>query len=147
MDVVINSLGGRTNLMFGVSLHSFLIHFPITLAIVACGYDGWALYAKQVRFHSVASGLIKLAAVSAVAAAGSGLDLAGVSGLGSASSVTGHAAFALLATLILAVAAGARYSAEMRSETGEVVFSPAFLVAEVVAVLLVVGTVVLGHRI
>lgn len=133
--------------MFGVSLHSLLVHFPIALAFVACGYDLWAIYAKQSRLYRMGSGLIKVAAVTAVAAAGSGLDLAGMSGLGSASAVTGHAGFALVATLILAAVAGMRYSAEMKAESGRAMLSPALLAAEVVAVLLVAVAAVMGHRI
>jgi uncharacterized membrane protein len=133
--------------MFGVSVHSLLTHFPITLAIVACGYDGWAVWTRNARLHGVGSGLIKLAALGAVAATGAGFDLAGVSGLGSSSSVTGHAGLALLTTLVLVSTAVIRYSAETRSDTPEEVFSMAFLVAEVSAALLVVATAIMGHKI
>ena len=144
---MIHSPIGQTNLMFGVSLHSLLVHFPIALTFVACGYDGWAVYARRSRLHRVGSSLIKLAAGTAVAATATGLDLAGISGLGSASSVTGHAGMALISTLVLSVTAIVRYSAEMRTDTPDAPFSVWMFSAEVVAVVLVFATAVLGHRI
>jgi len=131
--------------MFGVSLHRLLIHFPISLAIVACGYDAWAVYSRESRFHAVGSDLLKLAAVAAVAAAGTGLDLAGMSGLGSSSPVTGHAGLAILATLVLVATAVMRYSSEVRSDSPR--FSTAWLAAEIVAAVLIAAAAVVGHTI
>jgi uncharacterized membrane protein len=133
--------------MIGVSLHTLLIHFPITLAIVACGYDVWALYARQPRLHSVGSGLIRLAALAAVAASATGLNLAGMSGLGSSSAVTGHAGMAVLATLVLAVTAILRYSRDVRAGDSGLAPPPAFVLAEGIGVVLVVGATIMGHRI
>jgi len=132
--------------MFGVSLHSLLVHFPITLVIVGCCYDLWAMYSHRTRFHSVGSAMIRSSALAAVAAAGSGLSLAGMSGLGSTSRVTGHAGLALLTTALLAMTAVGRYSAEVRSDD-PAIFRTWFLVAELVAVGLIFATTIMGHKV
>lgn len=132
--------------MFGVPLHKLLTHFPISLAVVGCGYDLWALYASRAGFHRMGSALIRLAAVAALASLATGLDLAGMSGLGSDSAVTGHALVAMLATGVLAALAIARYSREVRARAADAL-PAAFIVVEVSAVVLVFAATILGHRI
>lgn len=132
--------------MFGVALHKLLVHFPIALAVLACGYDGWALYARRPELHRTGSGLLRLAAVAAIAASGTGLDLAGMAGLGSASTVTGHAGAAVATTVVLTTAAVIRYSHEVRrGDTRDL--SPGVFAAEALAAVLVLATAILGHRI
>lgn len=144
---MVHSLVGQVGLMFGVPLHILLVHFPITLATVAFGYDAWALYTQRPLLHRVASSLGKLAALSAVAATVTGLDLAGISGLGNRSSVTGHAALALLTTFVLALTAIIRYSVEMRSDREREALPSSLLVGEFFGMLLVLTTAIMGHRI
>jgi uncharacterized membrane protein len=133
--------------MFGVSLHNLVVHFPIALALVGCGYDAWAAYTGRTSLHRTGSGLIRLAALSAVLAAGTGLNLAGMSGLGSASEVTGHAGVALLGTAVLVTAAGVRYSVEVRSEGRPDGLPAVILAAEGAAAALVAAAAIMGHLI
>ena len=133
--------------MFGVPLHSLVIHFPIALGVFAFVYDAWAVYSKDTRLHLVGSSLLKLSAASALAALGSGVSLAGMSGLGSRSTVTGHAGLALTASVVLAGLAFARYSAEARASDRAGAFRPAWLAVEGAGAILVTATAILGHRI
>lgn len=132
--------------MFGVALHKLIVHFPIALAVLACAYDGWGFYAKRPKLHEVGSGLLRLAAIAALAASATGLDLAGMAGLGSASSVTGHAAAGVATTVVLTAAAGIRYSHEVRRGDARKL-SPEVFAAEALGAVLVLVTAILGHRI
>jgi uncharacterized membrane protein len=133
--------------MFGVTLHELVVHFPVSLAAVACGYDLWGLYAGPRGLHGVASGLLRLAALAAIVAMSTGLGQAGMSGLGSQSSVTGHAGVALVGTGLLAAVAGMRYTRAVRSGQADAAPPGAVVLAEVVGVLLVGAATVMGHRI
>ena len=133
--------------MFGVPLHKLIIHFPIVLAWVAFSYDAWACYSRNSRLHQVGSRLTMFAAASALIATATGFDLAGVSGLGSGSTVTGHAGFSLASTVVLLALAGLRYSAEARADFPEETYSNLWLGVGLLAVILVAVTAVLGHRI
>jgi len=133
--------------MFGVSLHKLVIHFPIALAVVAFLYDAWGAYSRELRFHSIGSGLLKLAAFSAIIAMGTGLELAGMSGMGSGSTVTGHAGIGIATTVILSALGLIRYSAEARSEVRRQAYSPIWLAVEGFAAVLVATTAVIGHSI
>jgi len=101
--------------MFGIPIHKFIIHFPIALTIIALIYDVWALYAKKPALHRTAYGLTLWAAVGALAAAGTGLQLAEMIRIDKGA-VTGHAGFALGATIVLAALAGLRYSAQAQEK-------------------------------
>ena len=79
--------------LFDIPVHKFLIHFPIALAFVAALYDAWALYARRPELHRTSYGLSLWAAVGALAAAGTGLQLAEIVRIDKAA-VTGHAGFA-----------------------------------------------------
>src|SRR5262245_15617228 len=94
----------RTN-MFGIPMHKLIIHFPIALTIIAVGYDSWALYARKPALHRTAYGLTLWAAVGALAAAGTGLQLAEMVRLDKGA-VTGHAGYAIASTIVLAALAG-----------------------------------------
>src|SRR5207237_10427111 len=61
--------------LFDIPIHKFIIHFPIALAIIAVIYDAWALYARKPELHRTGYGLTLWAAVGALAAAGTGLQL------------------------------------------------------------------------
>ena len=113
--------------MFGVQLHKLIIHFPIVLALVAFSYDAWASYSRNSRLHEVGSRLTMFAAASALIATATGFDLAGISGLGSGSTVTGHAGFGLVSTIVLLALAALRYSAEARANFPEKTYSGLWL--------------------
>src|SRR5881396_4241043 len=95
----------RINLMFDVPIHKLIIHFPVALTIIALVYDSWALYAKKPELHRTGYGLTLWAAVGALAAAGTGLQLAEMIHLDKGA-VTGHAGFAIGSTVVLAALAG-----------------------------------------
>lgn len=62
--------------MFGIPIHKLIVHFPIVLTEFALLYDCWALYTKKPELHRAAYGLTLWAAVGALAAVGTGLQLA-----------------------------------------------------------------------
>src|SRR5919206_2566039 len=97
--------------MFGIPIHKLIIHFPIALTLIALVYDCWALYAKKPELHRTGYGLTLWAAVGALAAAGTGLQLAEMIRIDKGA-VTGHAGFAIASTLLLCAVGGARYSAQ-----------------------------------
>lgn len=101
--------------MFGIPIHKFIIHFPIALTIVAFAYDAWGLYAKKPELHKTSYGLTLWAAVGALAALGTGLQLAEMIRIDKGA-VTGHAGFAISATIVLGGLAGMRYSAQAQEK-------------------------------
>src|SRR5436190_14614120 len=128
--------------IFGIPIHKFIIHFPIALIIIALIYDSWALYAGKPEMHRTGYGLTIWAAVFALAAVGTGLQLAEMVRLDKAA-VTGHAAFALGSTLVITGLAGWRYSAQTQDQQG---YKIGWLVLEIGAAALVIATAVTGHR-
>jgi uncharacterized membrane protein len=128
--------------MFGIPIHKFIIHFPIALTIIALIYDAWALYAKKPALHRTAYGLTLWAAVGALAAAGTGLQLAEMIRIDKGA-VTGHAGFALGATIVLAALAGLRYSAQAQEKKEYQIW---WLVLEIAAAALVSAAAVTGHQ-
>ena len=128
--------------MFGIPIHKLLVHFPIALTIIAAVYDSWALYAKKPELHRTAYGLTLWAAVGALAAAGTGLQLAEMIRLDKAA-VTGHAGFAIGSTIMLAAVAGLRYSAQAQERKDYQIW---WLVLEIGTVALITATAVTGHR-
>src|SRR5262245_9173104 len=128
--------------MFGIPIHKLIIHFPIALTIIALVYDSWALYAKKPELHRTGYGLILWAAVGALAAAGSGLQLAEMI-RGDKGAVTGHAGFAIGTTIVLTGLAGVRYSAQAHERKEYQIW---WLVLEIAAVGLIAATAVTGHR-
>ena len=129
-------------LIFGVPIHKFLIHFPIALTIMALVYDSWGLYAKKPELHRAAYGLTLWASVGALAAMGTGLQLAEMVRLDKGA-VTGHAGFAIGSVIVLAGLAGWRYSAQAREQKG---YKIGWLILEVGAASLIIATAVTGHR-
>src|ERR671937_2253636 len=103
--------------LLGIPIHKLIIHFPIALTIIAVTYDAWALYARKPELHRTGYGLSLWAAVGALAAAGTGLQLAEMVHIDKAA-VTGHAGFGITATIILAAVAGIRYSAQAQDKKG-----------------------------
>ena len=128
--------------MFGIPIHKLIIHFPIALTIIALIYDSWALYARKPELHRTAYGLTLWAAVGALAAAGTGLQLAEMIRLDKGA-VTGHAGFAIAATIVLAAVAGLRYSAQAQERKQYQIW---WLILEIVAAALIGATAVTGHR-
>ena len=94
------------------------------------------------ELHRTGYGLSLWAAVGALAAAGTGLQLAEMVRLDKAA-VTGHAGFGIAATIILAGGAGVRYSAHAQEQKG---FPIWWLLLEAAAAALIVATAVTGHR-
>ena len=129
-------------LLFGVPIHKFLIHFPIALTIMALVYDAWALYTKKPELHRAAYGLTLWAAVGALAAMGTGLQLAEMVRLDKGA-VTGHAGFAIASVIVLAGLAGWRYSAQAQEQKG---YKIGWLILGIGAAVLIIATAVTGHR-
>jgi len=128
--------------MFGIPLHLFIIHFPIALTVVAAAYDSWALYAKRPILHRASYGMTLWSAAAALAAAGTGLQLAQSAGIDKGA-VTGHAGFAIVSTIVLLGVGGARYSAQAREQKEYQIW---WLALEIAAVALIMATAVTGHR-
>src|SRR5438876_10891780 len=83
---------------------------------MAVVYDSWALYAKKPELHRTGYGLTLWAAVGALAAAGTGLQLAELIHVDKGA-VTGHAGFSLASTIVIGAVAGIRYSAQAREDS------------------------------
>lgn len=128
--------------IFDIPIHKFIIHFPIALAIIAAVYDSWALYARKPELHRTSYGLTLWAAVAALAAAGTGLQLAEIVRTDKAA-VTGHAGFAVPATILLTAIAGLRYSAQAQEQKEYRLW---WLALEAAAAVLIVATAVTGHK-
>jgi uncharacterized membrane protein len=128
-------------LVFGVPLHKLLIHFPVALIVVAVLYDSWALYAKKPELHRTSYGLTMWAAVGALAAVGTGLQLADLIRIDKGA-VTGHAGFAIASTIVVAAVGGLRYSAQVREQAG---YPIGWLIIEIGAAVLIIATALTGH--
>jgi uncharacterized membrane protein len=128
--------------LFDIPIHKFIIHFPIALTIIATIYDAWAIYSRRPELHRTGYGLTLWAAVAALAAAGTGLQLAEMVRIDKAA-VTGHAGFAIPATILLATVAGVRYSAHAQEQKE---FRPWWLLLELAAATLIIATAVTGHK-
>ena len=128
--------------MFDVPIHKFIIHFPIALTIIAAIYDSWALYSKPPELHRTGYGLTLWAAVWALAAVGTGLQLAEAVRIDKGA-VTGHAGFGIASTIFIAGLAGLRYSAQAREDKG---YQIGWLALEIGATALIIATAVTGHR-
>ena len=128
--------------MFGIPIHKLLIHFPIALTIIAVIYDSWGLYAKKPELHRAAYGLTLWAAVAALAAVGTGLQLAEMVRVDKGA-VTGHAGFGIASAIVIAALGGLRYSAQAREQKDYQIW---WLVLGLGAAVLIVATAVTGHR-
>ncbi len=128
--------------LFDIPIHKLIIHFPIALTIIAVIYDSWALYARKPELHRTGYGLTLWAAVGALAAVGTGLQLAEMVRIDKAA-VTGHAGFGITATIALAALAGLRYSAQAREQKGYKIW---WLLVGVGAAALIVATAITGHK-
>jgi len=128
--------------LFDIPIHKLIIHFPIALTIIAVIYDSWALYARKPELHRTGYGLTLWAAVGALAAAGTGLQLAEMVRIDKAA-VPGHAGFGITATILLAAIAGLRYSAHAQEQKEYRIW---WLITQAAAAVLIVATAVTGHR-
>jgi len=100
------------------------------------------LYARKPELHRTSYGLTLWATVGALAAAGTGLQLAEMTRLDKGA-VTGHAGFAITSTIVLAALAGLRYSAQAQERKQ---YQTWWLIVGIVAALLIAATAVTGHR-
>ena len=128
--------------LFDIPIHKLIIHFPIALTIIAVIYDSWALYARKPELHRTGYALTMWAAVGALAAAATGLQLAEMVRIDKAA-VTGHAGFGITATILLAAIAGLRYSAHAQEQREYRIW---WLIVQAAATALIVATAVTGHR-
>jgi uncharacterized membrane protein len=128
--------------MFDVPIHRLIVHFPIALMIIATVYDAWALYTRRPELHRTGYGLILWAAVGALAAVGTGLQLAEMIHIDKGA-VTGHAGFGIASAIVIAGLAGLRYSAQAQEQKD---YRVGWLVLEIGAAALVVATAITGHR-
>ena len=128
--------------LFNIPTHKLIIHFPIALTVIAVIYDSWALYAKRPELHRTSYGLTLWAAVGALAAAGTGLQLAEIVRIDKAA-VTGHAGFGVTATIVIAGLAFVRYSAHAQEKKGYPMW---WFVLQAAAAALIAATAVTGHR-
>ena len=128
--------------MFDIPIHKLIVHFPIAVTIIAAIYDSWALYAKKPELHRATYGLMLWAAAGALAAAGTGLQLAELTRIDKGA-VTGHAGFGIMSAIVLAALAGMRYSAQAQERKN---YRVGWLVLEIAAAVLIFATAVTGHR-
>ena len=134
--------GAAINKMFGIEPHKLINHFPIALALIAVIYDSWAVYSNKPGMHQTGYGLTLWAAIGALAAAVSGLDLAGNNRIPKGA-VTGHAGFGIAAAIVITALAVARYSARVREQNG---YRTWWLILEWAAAMLVTASALTGHR-
>jgi uncharacterized membrane protein len=128
--------------MFGIPIHKLIIHFPVALTIMATIYDAWGIYTKKPELHRATYGLTLWAAVGALAAAGTGLQLYDMIRIDKGA-VTPHAGFALGSTIMLIALGGLRYSARAQERKDYQVW---WLILQVAAAALIAATAVTGHR-
>jgi uncharacterized membrane protein len=128
--------------MFGIPIHKLIIHFPIALTLMALVYDCWALYAKKIELHTTGYGLTLWAAVGALAAAGTGLQLSETIRIDKGA-VTGHAGFAIGAMIVLVALAGLRYSAHAQEKKPYQIW---WIVLQITAAALIAAAAVTGHK-
>jgi uncharacterized membrane protein len=128
--------------IFDVPIHKLIVHFPIALMIIAAVYDSWALYTRRPELHRTGYGLILWAAVGALAAVGTGLQLAEMLHVDKGA-VTGHAGFGIASAIVVSALAGLRYSAQAQEQKD---YKLGWLVLEIGAAALIVATALTGHR-
>ena len=128
--------------MFGIPLHKLIIHFPIALTLIAVVYDAWALYTKKPELHRTGYGLSLWAAVGALAALVTGLQLAQMIRIDKGA-VTGHAGFGIASAILLTALGGVRYSAQAQERKGYPLW---WLGLEVAAAAFIFVTAVTGHQ-
>jgi uncharacterized membrane protein len=129
-------------ILFDVPIHKLIVHFPIALMIIAAVYDSWALYTKRPELHRTGYGLILWAAVGALAAVGTGLQLAEMIHIDKGA-VTGHAGFGIASAIVISALAGLRYSAQAQEQKD---YKLGWLVLEIAAAALIVATALTGHH-
>jgi uncharacterized membrane protein len=128
--------------IFDVPIHKLIVHFPTALMIIAAVYDSWALYTRRPELHRTGYGLILWAAVGALAAVGTGLQLAEMLHIDKGA-VTGHAGFGITSAIVISALAGLRYSAQAQEQKD---YKLGWLVLEIGAAALIIATALTGHR-
>src|SRR5689334_19317958 len=115
--------------MFDFPIHRFIVHFPIALSAFALVYDCWAVYTGRRELHSAGFGLSLWAAVFALMAVVTRLQIASLGQIGKGA-ITGHALFGITAAIVLTAFGVLRYSARARLDDGNEKLSAAWLMAE-----------------
>ena len=128
--------------MFDVPIHKLIVHFPIALMMIAMVYDAWAIYTRKPELHRLGYGLTLWAAVGALGAVGTGLQLAEMIHIDSGA-VTGHAGFGITSAIVISALAGWRYSAQAQEQKE---YRIGWLVLEITATALICATAITGHR-
>ncbi|MBI2149247.1 MAG: hypothetical protein HYU27_01405 [Acidobacteria bacterium] len=128
--------------MFGIEPHKLVVHFPIALALIAVIYDSWAVYSKRPDMHETGYGLTLWAAIGALAAVVSGLDLAGNNRIPKGA-VTGHAGWGITSAIVITALAVLRYSAKARERKG---YPTVWLILEWAAAGLIGAAAIMGHQ-
>jgi uncharacterized membrane protein len=129
-------------IIFNVPIHKLIVHFPIALMIIAAVYDSWALYTRRPELHRTGYGLTLWAAVGALAAVGTGLQLSEMLHVDKGA-VTGHAGFGITSVIVISALAGLRYSAQAQEQKD---YKLGWLVLEIGAAALIIATALTGHR-
>ena len=130
--------------MFDIPLHSFIIHFPISLAILAFLYDAWAVFGKRPERHETGYALSFWAGMLSIASVVTGLQIAGLGQIRK-SSITGHAFFGIATAIVLAAFSLLRYSARARQVGPDENYSMVWLGVQGLAAVLVIATAITGH--
>jgi len=130
--------------MLDIPFHFLLVHFPIALAISAAICDSRAHWGKRPELHRVGSILSLSAAAGAALAMLTGLQLLG--DRAHAARATLHAGLGLVTGLTLIAVALARYSAASREPDYKASGTPAWLILELGAAVMVTATAITGHR-
>lgn len=126
-------------------MHRYIIHFPIALAVFALVYDAWAVSTRRSQLHQAGYGLSLWAALSAMLAVVTGLQIAGLGEI-SKGAITGHALFGISASITLAGFGLWRYSAKARQEGEEESYTTVWLIVQGLAALLVLGAAYTGQN-
>ena len=131
--------------MLDIPWHKFIVHFPIALGIFAFAYDAWGMYSKKPELHDTGYSLSLWAAVGAVIAIVTGLQLADLS-FNARTAVTGHALFGVATGIVLTAFAVWRYSAHNNQEGPDENYTWIWLVLQALGAVLLTITAVMGHR-
>lgn len=131
--------------MFDIPLHNLIVHFPIALAIFAFAFDAVAMSSKRPELHDTGYSLSLWAALGAVAAVVTGLQIADLS-LSARSALTGHALFGIATGIVLTGFGIWRYSAHNHQEGPDEAYTVLWLILEALGAVLVAITAVMGHR-
>jgi uncharacterized membrane protein len=130
--------------LFNIPVHFLLVHFPIGLAITAAILDFRGRRSGATALHDAGYRLTLGAALGAVLATITGMQLLG--GRTSNPSAALHAAAGLVVTVTWVIFAAIRYSARARQTDLDEPFPVLWLVLELFGALVVIAAAITGHR-